>query len=87
MGLGWTTNLEKVNKHGRILASQYIPKQTPDGLWSLVSKHYTIKELNGDISEPVLGRVKGILSLTKGKEAEMKRSDEINISNSGNLKT
>ena len=71
MGLGWTTNSEKKkNKHGRILASQYIPKQTPDGLWSLVSKHYTIKELNGDIREPDPGRVKGFLSLTKGKEAE-----------------
>ena len=61
---------KKKNKHGRILASQYIPKQTPDGLWSLVSKHYTIKELNGDIREPDPGRVKGFLSSTKGKEAE-----------------
>lgn len=61
---------KKKNKHARILASQYIPKQTPDGLWSLVSKHHTIKELNGDIKEPDPGRVKGFLSLTKGKEAE-----------------
>lgn len=48
-----------------------------------MSKHYTIKELNGDISEPDLGRVNGFLSLTKAKEAKMKRSNEINILNSG----
>lgn len=48
-----------------------------------MSKHETIEELTANISEHDLGRGKGFLSLTKGKEAEMKRLHYIKICNLG----
>lgn len=46
-----------------------------------MSKHEATKELRGDINEHDLGKGKGFLSLTKGKEAKTKSSRYVKILN------